>query len=103
MFAPLRYRDFRLLWSAQVFSELGDWAGRLALAVVVAEQTGSTFLTALVTSASVLPYIGIGQLAAAYVNRFPRRTTIIATDLGLAVLFATLAIEMLIAPILILA
>ena len=101
--APMRYRDFRLLWSAQVFSELGDWAGRLALSVLVAEQTGSTLLTALVTSASVLPYIGIGQLLATYVNRFPRRTTIIATDLGRAVLFAVLAIEMPIAPILILA
>ena len=32
-----------------------------ALAVIVAEQTHSTFLTALVTTASVLPYIGLGQ------------------------------------------
>ena len=55
------------------------------------------------TSASVLPYIGIGQLLAAYVNRFPRRTTIIVTDLGRAALFATLAIRMPVALILILA
>jgi predicted MFS family arabinose efflux permease len=103
LFAPLKYRDFRLLWFAQVFSEVGDWAGRLALAVVVAEKTHSTLLTALVTSASVLPYIGIGQLLAAYVNRFPRRTTIIVTDLGRAALFATLAIEMPVAMILVLA
>lgn len=103
LFSPLKYRDFRLLWSAQVFSELGDWAGRLALAVVVAEQTNSTLLTALVTSASVLPYIGIGQLLATYANRFPRRTTIIVTDLGRAALFATLAIKMPVGLILILA
>lgn len=103
LFAPLAYRDFRFLWSAQVFSELGDWAGRLALAVLVAERTGSTLLTALVTSASVVPYIGIGQLLATYANRFPRRTVIIVTDIGRAALFASLAIEMPIALMLVLA
>lgn len=103
LFAPLRYRDFRLLWSAQVLSELGDWAARLALAVVVAQQTRSTLLTALVTTVSVLPYIGIGQLLATWTNRFPRRTTIIATDLGRAVLFAVLAIPMPVWLILVLA
>ena len=70
LFAPLRFRDFRLLWGAEVFSQLGDWAGRLSLSVIVAEQTHSTLLTALVTTASVLPYIGIGQVLATYANRF---------------------------------
>jgi predicted MFS family arabinose efflux permease len=91
LFAPLRFRDFRFLWLAQVFSELGDWAGRLALAVVVAERTHSTALTALVTTASVLPYLGIGQLFATYINRFPRRNVIVATDVGRALLFALMA------------
>jgi MFS family permease len=94
LLSPLRYRDFRLLWSAQVASELGDWAGRLALAVVVAQQTRSAVLTALVTTASVLPFIGIGQVLATYANRFTRRQTIIVTDLGRAVLFMVLAIPM---------
>ncbi len=31
LLSPLRYRDFRLAVVAQVASELGDWAGRLAL------------------------------------------------------------------------
>ena len=51
----------------------------------------------------MLPYIGVSQLLAAYVNRFPRRTTIIVTDLGRAALFATLAIRIPDALILILA
>src|SRR5437868_6853906 len=80
--APLRHRSFRLLWSAQILSELGDWAGRLALAILVAERTGSTTLTALVTSASVLPYLGPGQLFAVWTNRFPRRSVIIVSDLS---------------------
>lgn len=101
--SPLRFRDFRLLWTAQVFSELGDWAGRLALAVLVAEQTGSTFLTALVTTVSVLPYVGIGQFVTTYANRFERRKVIVATDIGRAALFATLAIPMPVWLILVLA
>src|SRR3954451_11767316 len=92
--APLRYRDFRLLWFAQVLSEVGDWAGRLALAVIVAEKTHSTFLTALVTTASVLPYLGIGQLAASYANRFPRYRVILVTDIGRAALFLALTVDM---------
>lgn len=103
LFAPLAFRDFRFLWSAQVFSELGDWAGRLALAVLVAEQTHSTLLTALVTTVSVLPYIGIGQLLTAYANRFERRRVIVITDIGRAAVFASLTIHMPVALILVLA
>jgi predicted MFS family arabinose efflux permease len=103
LFAPLKFRDFRFLWLAQVFSELGDWAGRLALAVVVAERTHSTTLTALVTTASVLPYLGIGQLFATYINRFPRRNVIVATDIGRAMLFALMATSVPIPVLLVLA
>jgi MFS family permease len=103
LLSPLRYRDFRLLWSAQVASELGDWAGRLALAVVVAEQTHSPLLTALVTTVSVIPFIGIGQVLAAFANRYTRQQTIIVTDLGRAALFAVLAIPMPIPLLLVLA
>src|SRR5436190_13919695 len=101
--APMKYRDFRWLWGAELFSQLGDWAGRLALSVVVAERTHSTFLTALVTTMSVLPYIGIGQLLASYANRFPRIRTIVLCDVGRAIIFAVLAIEMPIWVILVLA
>src|SRR4051794_510642 len=101
--APLQHRDFRLLWSAQVLSEVGDWAGRLALAVIVAEKTHSTFLTAMVTAVSVLPYAGIGQLAATYANRFRRDHVIVITDLGRAALFLLLTLDLPVAAMLALA
>jgi predicted MFS family arabinose efflux permease len=88
----MAFREFRLLWAAQVASELGDWAGRLALAVLVQERTGSTALTALVTTVSVLPYLGVGQLLATLADRFPRRRIIVATDVARAALFAAMAI-----------
>ena len=88
----MRHRDFRLLWFAQVASELGDWAGRLALAVLVEQRTGSTTLTALVTTVSLLPYIGLGQWLATFADRYPRRPIIVATDLARACLFAAMVI-----------
>lgn len=94
LLAPVRYRQFQLLWSAQIFSELGDWAGRLALGVVVAQRTDSAILTALVTTASVVPYIGIGQVLATWVNRFRRIRVIVVTDLGRGLLFAVLALHL---------
>ena len=65
LFRALEHRDFRLLWSAQILSELGDWAARVALAVLVHNRTGSKVLTAAVTGVGLLPWIGLGQALAA--------------------------------------
>lgn len=84
---PLEVRDFRLLWLAQLTSELGDWAARLALSVLVLDRSGSAFLAGLVTAASLLPWIGLGQVLAVLGDRLPRRTIMIASDLVRAALF----------------
>ena len=46
-------RHFRRLWLADMVSLLGDWAGRLALAVLVLERTGSPAWAAAVTAVSL--------------------------------------------------
>src|SRR5918992_2590834 len=43
---PLRQRAFRRLAVAQAVSQLGDWIGEIALAVLVYERTGSALATA---------------------------------------------------------
>lgn len=80
LFRALEHRDFRLLWAAQILSELGDWAARIALSVLVLDRTGSKLLTAAVTGISLLPWIGLGQAMAAFGERFPRRTTMVVSD-----------------------
>ena len=56
--SPLRLRYFRRLWLADMVSLLGDWAGRLALAVLVLERTGSPAWAAAVTAVSLAGFVG---------------------------------------------
>ncbi|MGH2727732.1 MAG: MFS transporter, partial [Actinomycetota bacterium] len=86
----LEHRDFRLVWSAQILSELGDWAARVALAVLVYDRTGSKVLTAAVTGIGLLPWVGLGQALAALGDRFPRRSVMVAADLVRAFTFLTM-------------
>jgi len=74
-------RDFRLIWGAQILSELGDWAARIALALLVYHRTGSKVLTAAVTAAGLLPWVGLGQALASMGDRIPRRTVMVVSDL----------------------
>ena len=80
LLGALAYRDFRLVWSAQVLSELGDWAARVALAVLVYERTGSKVAATAVTAVALLPWLGLGQALASLGDRFPRRRVMIVSD-----------------------
>ena len=91
---PLAHREFRLLWLAQLGSDLGDWIGRVALSILIFERTGSAVTTALVTTVSVLPYIGLGPILTSKLSRFHRRSVLVGSDLGRAVLFALLAVSL---------
>ena len=72
LLSPLRLRHFRRLWLADMVSLLGDWAGRLALAVLVLERTGSPAWAAAVTAVSLAGFVGIGQVLATFADRHGR-------------------------------
>ncbi len=88
---PLRARTFRRLWLAQLTSELGDWAGRIALAVLVLERSGSPVLTGAVATAALAPSLGPGQVLTAWLTRVPTRRSLIGCDIARAVVFAAIA------------
>jgi hypothetical protein len=92
--APLRVPAFRRLWLAQIVSDLGDWAARLALAVLVYTRTGSPALTGVVTAASLLPRLGLGQLLTVLGERWPRRRVLVTADLVRAGAFALAALPL---------
>lgn len=84
---PLAHRGYRRLWLAQVLSEVGDWAARLALVVLVVDRTGSATWAGVAVGASLAAWLGPGQLVAAAVDHLDRRTVMVGTDLVRAAAF----------------
>lgn len=98
---PLTVPAFRRLWVAQMVSEVGDWSARLALSVLLFVRTGSPALTALVTTASLLPWLGPGQLLTSLTEHWPRRRVMVVSDLVRAMVFLLVVlIPMPVAPLL---
>ncbi len=96
---PLAVPAFRRLWVAQLVSEVGDWSARLVLSVLAYTRTGSPAITGLVTTASLVPWLGPGQLLTSLSERWPRRRVMVAADLTRAAAF-TLAVTPLPVPVL---
>ncbi len=72
--------------------ELGDWAARLALAVLVYDETGSATAAGLVTAVGLLAWVGPGQLLSSLADRMSRRTVLVACDLVRAPAFGLAAV-----------
>jgi len=90
---------FRRLWASQLISEVGDWSARLVLSVLVYARTGSAAMTGLVTTASLVPWLGPGQLLTSLSERWPRRRVMVVADLARAAAF-TVAVAPLPVPVL---
>jgi MFS family permease len=87
----LRQRDFRLFWTGETISQLGDTMARVAmplLAVLVLHA--STFVVTLLTATAYLPWLLIGLPVGAWVDRLRCRPLMIACDLVAAVLYGSL-------------
>src|SRR3954454_5123364 len=79
--SPFRYREFRALWLARSLSLLGDQLAPVAIAVLVYQRTDSAALTGLAYALTFLPYLA-GPLFAGIADRRPRRSVLVALDLG---------------------
>ena len=79
------HRDLRLLLSAGLISLTGDWILRTGLAYSVYALTGSTLASATTLLASLVPQVAFASLAGVYVDRWDRRTTMVVTNVLLAI------------------
>lgn len=81
-------RNFRFLWFGQIVSQLGDWFNTVAVFSLLFELTGSATSVALMMVLQILPVAIVGPAAGVVVDRFNRRTIMIAADVvrGCAVL-----------------
>ena len=88
----LAVREFRGMVLAQVASEAGDQIARVALALLVLDQSGSPLLAAASFAISFLPSLFGGPLLGPLADRFSRRGLMLAADLGRAVTVALIAL-----------
>jgi MFS family permease len=84
MRALLRDRSFRRLLVGQTLSAFGDYAMFLALAIWVRDLTGSNAAAGLTFLPFSIPSL-FGPALGVFVDRYPRRTIMIWTDLAAAV------------------
>ena len=79
---PLRHRDFRLLWTGQTVSSLGNSFNFVAIPFQILALGGGALelgLTAAIGSATTLVAL---LISGAIVDRVPRRTVILTSDLA---------------------
>ena len=83
-FAPLRQRNFALLWWAGLISIAGDWTLRIALPIFVLQLTGSALATSGAVIATMAPVLFVGLIAGVYVDRWDRRKVLVVVSLAQA-------------------
>src|SRR4030095_11454521 len=77
-----RTRSFRRLWTGQVISELGNWFNFIAaLGLVRVVSNAAPEVTTILLIVRLIPFTLFAPLAGAFVDRWSRRTVMIATDL----------------------
>ncbi len=77
----LRRRDFRLLFTAQSISVLGDRMVAVALAFAVLGIGGSPSAVGIVLAARIFPSAGCALIGGAVADRASRRSVMVAADL----------------------
>jgi diguanylate cyclase (GGDEF)-like protein len=90
--AVLKIPEFRALYIAQTMSIAGDQLARIAVAVLVFTQTGSTFLTGLSYAVSYLPWLIGGPLLSGHADHRPRRTVMIVCDIARMLVVLVMAV-----------
>ena len=88
---PLRYRDFRLLWTGLAVSLAGDGMWLVALAWQVIELDGGPVQLSLVATAYSIGLIGLMLPAGIIADRLPRRTVMLSADIIRAATVAVVA------------
>lgn len=91
-FDPFRRPAFAALWTATVVSNIGTWMQNAAAGWLMAGLTQDAFVVSLVQVATMLPVVLLGLPAGALADIIDRRKLLIAVNVALTVVVATLGI-----------
>jgi MFS family permease len=90
--AVLRGRAFRRLWVATTIDSFGSWLLVMAVPLHVYSLTGSATSTGLALAVQALPFVLVGPWAGVTVDRWHRKTVIVAANLAAAAGVAMMAL-----------
>ncbi len=91
--------DFWKYWTGQTISNLGSSVTLFALPLLVYKLTGSALNLGITTAATFLPYLLFGLLLGAMTDRVDRKRMMILTDIGRALVVASIPIQALFIPL----
>jgi MFS family permease len=78
-----RHRDFDLLWAGQTVSRVGTEVSTLAVPLIAIQTLhATTFEVGLLTAIEFLPFLLVGLLAGALVDRARKRRVLLLADAG---------------------
>jgi MFS family permease len=90
--APLRHRNYRLLWIGTLISQSGEWMDQIALNWLVYQLTGSAFSLALVNLCRLTPILLFTLVGGVIADRVERRKLMFATQTAAMALALILAV-----------
>ena len=89
---PLRHRNFALIWSAALLSNIGSWMQTVAVGVLVTAKTGKAGWTGLVAAAAFLPIGLLSPVGGLMADRMDRRKWLFVTTVGETAFAAALTV-----------
>jgi MFS family permease len=82
--APFRFRDYRLLWTGLIISNLGTWMQFTALGYLVVEIAATprlgAFYVGVLGASNAIPALVLSPFAGVVADRFPRRRVLLITN-----------------------
>jgi MFS family permease len=94
-FGPLAEREFRLLFTGQAMSVIGDGIAPIAVAFAALDLTGSATDLGLVLTAAYLPMAVLLLVGGVWADRLPRRAVMLTADAVRATTQATIGVLLL--------
>jgi MFS family permease len=89
---PMRYRNFAVLWTAGLVSNVGTWMQTVAVGALVISSTGQASWAVLVAAGAFLPIGLLSPVGGALADRLPRRPVIAAGNVAAGLIAAVIAI-----------
>jgi MFS family permease len=85
-------RDYMLLWSGQIVSNVGTQVSQLAFPLLILALTGSAAQAGFAGALRALPYLFFSLPAGAFIDRWDRKRTMIICDAGRAISLASIPV-----------